>query len=177
MNELIEYVCEMLNIKTSSTFIVADIKKELSGIKNIERYVDFIKENINHIDLKFNTGIQKFTILTKRFKEIEFDESKPKTIESNAFVILKKLNAIRNIAKNEIEKGVHSPLKYIQKDGEKLFEKWELSVIKSIGSESYVIELLERDELEEVLKSIFLKKWKAKISPKNHKIEMSIKRF
>jgi hypothetical protein len=69
----IDYIGQVLSIKTENSFVVNDIKEELTAISNLSanaivEFKAYMKANLADEELKYSNGLQKFIRLSERFK-------------------------------------------------------------------------------------------------------------
>lgn len=69
MNEIIKYLTQLLNIEANNALVVADIADELSQVQEPQNLVRYIRDNMHSKELDFKTGLQKFVLLTRKYKE------------------------------------------------------------------------------------------------------------
>ncbi len=163
MQDLIDYVIEILNIKSDSTFTFADIESELQKINDMGMYREYIRDNLNNYDLKFNTGFQKFIILTKRFERIEEDARLHDTYEkatSYAKVIADKVKQCRELVESSYCGFVN-----IHYNDQRYFEVHELwALYETCHTTDKVIELSRTNNLAEQIHEVYISKYKKKAS-------------
>lgn len=100
MQQLIDYYCGMLNIKADNEFVLADMMCELDKINAIDAQNDFrefVKSKINDYDLQYNTGLQKFMLLSGKFiknKKIELNKDRLEKASETAKELAQKVKAI-----------------------------------------------------------------------------------
>lgn len=68
IEDLLEYLCDLLNIKTENDLVIDDILQELEQLEDGKAFINFVKTNMNHNDYKYLTGFQKFIAMAKKFK-------------------------------------------------------------------------------------------------------------
>lgn len=81
MDEIIEYLVDLLNIKASSRITILDMEDELKTIADFNDYRVYCKSNFNHINLDFMNGFQKFTRLTDMYRAKVVRESSPDRVQ------------------------------------------------------------------------------------------------
>ncbi len=158
MQNLVNYVGSLLNIKIDNPLIIEDMKQELLKVKNLVVYREYIRDNLKHPDVDFSTGFQKFIILTNKYLKMEESVTLPHdTAKAFSKQLSHKVKQTRNIV--EDKNIVFSMLKV---DGEKFFTDKELKALQGIGSVVYIIESSRQNTLEEQLIDLFLGKYIAK---------------
>lgn len=150
MREIIEYVVDILNIKTQSRFTLMDIEEELQNIEDFGLYRQYIRSNINHFDTRYMTGFQKFITLTTRYKKAQELNSLPlDTLEAFSTKLYKKFaDAIYVIRDHEAYLSSHGLEKVKFHGGEQVFTPKEIEVLNAIGSLHYLVNLYELHSLK-----------------------------
>jgi len=136
---LIEYITEILNIKTKSELVILDIRTELQEIEDIVSYKNYIKENLNHIDMQYMKGFQKFIHLTNLYKKEMFEIYNKDRLENavtTAHKIADKVCTISKLSKSKAAKFE----KFKTKDGN-YFTSFEIKQLKRIGTVRECIKL------------------------------------
>ncbi len=144
-NEMVKYIAGILNIKIDTKLIVADMTEELSKVKNLANYRAFIRENLKSADVEYQTGFQKFIILTDKFLGIEEDQALSDTYdrgEAYAKAIAAKVKQVRSLVANE-----NCRFSDIKLEGNMFFEMKELLSLAAVGSTQGVIELSKTHRL------------------------------
>lgn len=161
MQNLINYVSSVLNIKIDNPLVIADMELELHKIDNLVAYREYIRENFNKIEYK--TGFQLFIILTNQYQSIEEMASLPHDL-ANSFSkeLANKVEEARVFLKNELEVGNDKPFSKLTRSGEKFFNPKELKALSELGSAVYLVALAEERRLEDELVKLFLNKYKQK---------------
>lgn len=149
MRDLIEYVAEILNIKTNSDLVILDIKEELESIVDLADYRRFLKTNLNHIDVTYLTGFQKFVKLTEMYRKLyarATNQDRLTGARKSSILLAKK---VRGVATTIYANGTREPSEIMDEinpaeitiGGEPLFTKYELSQIAKVGGLRKSIEL------------------------------------
>ena len=158
MQNLVNYVGSLLNIKIDNPLIIEDMKQELLKVKNLVTYREYIRDNLNHVDMEFKTGFQKFIVLTNKYLKMEESVTLPHdTAKAFSKQLSHKVKQTRNIVE---EKNIVFSMLRI--DGEKFFTEKELKALQGIGSIVYIIESSRNGTLEDELVDLFLGKYIAK---------------
>ena len=158
MKNLVNYVGSLLNIKIDNPLIIEDMKQELLKVKNLVTYREYIRDNLNHVDMEFKTGFQKFIVLTNKYLKQQQDLALPHdTARSFSKQLSHKVKQTRNIVE---EKNIVFSMLRI--DGEKFFTEKELKALQGIGSIVYIIESSRNGTLENELVDLFLGKYISK---------------
>ena len=161
MGEIILYFVELFNIKAESKYTIADMEKELSGVSNLDRLSSHAKDNMNNYDYRFMSGLQKFIMVVKSFKKIEFSEINKDRLfgaEERARIIVEKIKKIDQLVETNINarKGEWDKFK---DDGELTFKKFERDALSKIGDPITVVRLRKsfsgRDPLFDKLVELF----------------------
>ena len=163
MLNLVKYIIEILNIKSDSSFTTMDIESELKKVGDYEMYREYIRDNIENYDLKFNTGFQKFIILTNRFKRIEEDRKLTDTFTkatSYAKIIAEKVELCRS----HVEFSMCG-FKNVFVDNERYFEVHELwALYETCHTTDRAIDLSKTHSLEGEIYDLYISKYKKKAS-------------
>jgi len=163
MQNLSKYIIELLNINTESSFVLADIDAELRKIKHLDTYRHYIRDNLNHIDLEYKTGFQKFILLTNKYLKIE-ERAEAPTDKAKTFAkqLADKFKVARStiISLNNI--GQKNPISSLGIDGVKYFTDKEVTALASLGGVATIIEYSEIGMLENEVMEFFIGKFIAK---------------
>ena len=163
MQLLIEYLTEVLNIKSDNEFVIKDIMTELQKVDDIVAYRKYVRDNIKNIDLAYLTGFQKFIQLTNQYiKQQEETKLPHDTAKSFSENLTKKVYQARTFIKNQLDICNERPFSTLAVDGKKFFNDKELRALAELGSPYLIIELSQNDELEDSLIRLFLNKYIAK---------------
>ncbi len=138
MKRMIKYVAGMLNIQTDSELIVLDMTEELVKIRDVAKYRAYLRKNLVSPDVEYQTGFQKFIILTDKYLSIEEDIALAPYYakgEIAAKRVSDKVKQVRVIVEDE-ECG----FKHIRLDGDQFFTDKELISLAGIGSTQTIID-------------------------------------
>lgn len=134
----VNYIAELLNIKTNSNFIVLDIINELSHIEDTADYIYFLRDNFNNLDVEFMTGFQKFLTLTKKYKLKKYcNDFAIEWIK----ILCEKVKAASSLV-DEFSDVSFLNITYLE-EGERvpLFKEYEIKALEEIGSFSMCVRL------------------------------------
>jgi len=163
MQNLINYTASILNIKIDNPLIIEDMKQELQKVENLVEYREYIRENIKNIDLDYQTGFQKFIILTNKYLNEQEQMKLPNELAQNfSKQLTHKVEQARTFIKNQIELGNEKPFSSLVVDGHKFFTDKELKALLGLGRSSVIVELSEQHKLTDNLITLFLGKFIAK---------------
>ncbi len=163
MQNLIEYIIDLLNVKTNSIYTVADMETELTKIDDFGKYRNYLRNNLKHVDVDFQSGFQKFIILTEKYLATQENAKLPhKTANTFTDKIIHKISQTKVQLKNAIERCEPFPLSraMVKIDGEakKLFEDSEINALCSLKVNSNVIiEMYELGTLKDNLMKTYMK--------------------
>jgi len=158
MHNLIKYVSDILNVKTEGVYTIQDMTEELGKVQDIVAYRGYIKDNIQHIDLDYTTGYQKFIILTRKYLDLEYEASKGIECNQKASKLATKVKVCRNYI--EDTNGAFSAVKTV--DGNLLFDEDDIAMLKRAGSAIFIIEASKCNTLEDRFRKLYKQKSMAK---------------
>lgn len=158
MQNLLKYVSDILNIKTDSPYTIADMQEELESIRDITAYRHYIRDNIDHFDADYKTGFQKFIVLTRKYRALEYDATDGIEINRRAKELTAKVAACRTYIADT--NGAFSTVK--KTDGEYLFDADDIRIMRASGSAMYIIEASRCNTLEEQFRRVLKKEIQAK---------------
>jgi len=64
----VDYITQLLNIKTESELVILDIGNELSQLEDPADFIVYLRKNYNHYHTTYLTGFQKFLFLLELYK-------------------------------------------------------------------------------------------------------------
>jgi len=107
--QVVEYICEVLNIQTSNPLIVLDMVEDLKGIKDMQEFRTNIKSRIANLndDYKYLSGYQKFIKVVNDYK---YNDSNVKD-EAIETYCRKLIDKIRTVSR-AIDESLPSGLRY-----------------------------------------------------------------
>lgn len=149
MEDLIIYLCELLNINTKNKkFIIQDMRYELMSVKHLDGFAKYIRDNANsarfdYANSNFKTGFQKFIILAKEYKaefeDIELSENDKIKIYSYADKLFSKVTTVFDEINFLVQTGkdLHSEqmTRFIYAN----FEEKDRKVLKLIGNRNRLL--------------------------------------
>jgi len=68
LSKQVDYISQLLNIKTESELVVLDIGNELSQLDDPADFIVYLRKNYNHYHTTYLTGFQKFLYLLELYK-------------------------------------------------------------------------------------------------------------
>ncbi len=145
MQNLIEYLMEVLNIKSDNEFVIKDIATELQKVNDIADYRKYVRDNIKNIDLEYLTGFQKFIELTNKYLKQQDDiilGAKFEQGEKYAKELASKVKICRNFVED-----AGCEFSQVSAEGEKLFKEHELKALSKVGSVIAIIEFSKTNRL------------------------------
>lgn len=184
--EILEYLCELLNINLKNKLVSDDILEDLikmSNEYNLNDFRLFIKEKINYERFRYLTGYQKFIAMANEFKKenkLELSEEMQIKALSYSDELFSKVTTILDYVNFELQtKGKSIDdldlFETLKKNG---LESHQLKVIQAIGSKKKVMTLClySKQELKATIESIVYKKAMIKqypqLAPKKEKFEV-----
>lgn len=184
--EILEYLCELLNINLKNKLVSDDILEDLikmSNEYNLNDFRLFIKEKINYERFRYLTGYQKFIAMANEFKKenkLELSEEMQIKALSYSDELFSKVTTILDYVNFELQtKGKSIDdldlFETLKKNG---LESHQLKVIQAIGSKKKVMTLClySKQELMATIESIVYKKAMIKqypsLAPKKEKFEV-----
>lgn len=166
--EILEYLCELLNINLKNKLVSDDILEDLikmSNEYNLNDFRLFIKEKINYERFRYLTGYQKFIAMANEFKKenkLELSEEMQIKALSYSDELFSKVTTILDYVNFELQtKGKSIDdldlFETLKKNG---LENHQLKVIQAIGSKKKVMTLClySKQELKATIESIVYKK-------------------
>ena len=161
MQNLINYVASILNIKIDNPLVITDMEHELQQIEDLAAYREYIRDNFSTVE--YATGFQKFIILTNQYKSMQEMANIPMDVASSfSKTLADKVEEARVFLKNELEVGNDKPFSRLKQEGESYFTDKELAALAELGTARYLVELAELKELEDKLIELFVKKYRQK---------------
>lgn len=184
--EILEYLCELLNINLKNKLVSDDILEDLIKMGNEYNLNDFrlfIKEKINYERFRYLTGYQKFIAMANEFKKenkLELSEEMQIKALSYSDELFSKVTTILDYVNFELQtKGKSIDdldlFETLKKNG---LESHQLKVVQAIGNKKKVMTLClySKQELKATIESIVYKKAMIKQYPqlahKKEKIEV-----
>ncbi len=136
MREVVEYLTNILNIKTDSELVIIDMLDEIRSVKNMAEYRQYIRANINHLGMDYMTGFQKFILLTKKYKERAAREDNTERIEGGNKYALELSEKVRSVSIHVLDKPFLDFDNFVSNRAGIFtdFDKRELSKIGSLAS-------------------------------------------
>lgn len=141
MEELIMHFSDLLNIKIESTFTVADMEEEIKAVKNLVAYRHYIRDNIDHFDLKYKTGIQKFIFLSQKYREQEEAATIAPRLPAAEKFCLELCEKVNAVANNVLDNGGLDYDHFKAPGGGAYFTDYEKKELSSIGLLQWVVRL------------------------------------
>ncbi len=170
-----EYIANYLGLDIGNKLVAKDIAE----IENKEAFIEFIKENINHISLDYKNALQKLTQLKKMYEQ-EQNRDREEKAQKRSQELEEKFKQIKPILIAELEKYKIPRLEYLKNNGKSYFTKFELDTLKNIGDEKYLIRLCNELRLQEAIEKSFLKIIYAKktmLTKIEKKVSLVVKKF
>lgn len=151
-------IANALGLDTKNAQHSVAIDEALIGIDNTNAFYEFCVDKKDGIT--YATKPERLMALSIRYKKLQENAKLPHdTAVAFSGQLAHKVEMVRVMVKNEIEVGRGGVFKAIKTDGHTYFSKQELSALKELGSEGYVIELCEQSKLEEEIIRLFLSKY------------------
>ena len=184
--EILEYLCELLNINLKNKLVSDDILEDLIKMSkeyNLNDFRLFIKEKINYERFRYLTGYQKFIAMANEFKKenkLELSEEMQIKALTYSDELFCKVTTILDYVNFELQtKGKSIDdldlFETLKKNG---LENHHISVLNAVGSkkEIFTLSVYGKDELKLKIASIVHKKALEKQYPqlviKKEKIEV-----
>jgi len=131
MTELIDYLANILNIKTNSDLVILDMQNELQSITDIAHYRAFIRSNLNYLGMEYKTGFQKFIMLTEIYKkQYQVDANRLASSSSFAKQLAEK---VRSVSSYVLENSDLECTNFVNDDG-CIFTDFEQLHLGKVGS-------------------------------------------
>lgn len=173
--QILEYLCELLNINLKNKLVSDDILddlKKMSQEYNLNDFRLFIKDKINYERFKYLTGYQKFIAMANEFKKenkLELSEEmqiKALTYSEDLFKRVTNLLDEVNFELQEKRKDIKelNLKKTFLKNG---FKEHDIKVLRAVGDKNKLMHLSVhgKDELSRIIESIVNKKALIKMYP------------
>ncbi len=163
-NEMVKYIAGILNVKIDSEMIIADMATEISKVRDMSQYRAYLRENLKSTDVEYQTGFQKFIILTDKYLGIEEDQELSGIYdrgEAYAKAIAAKVKQVRTLVAD-----ANCGFRDIKLEGALFFEIKELESLAAVGSTQGVIELSKTHRLAGEIYKNEIKKIKQSRKPK-----------
>ena len=81
VKELVLYIIQLLNIKVDTELVIADIEQDLSTVKDLNLFRNYIKQNLKNSKFEYLTGFQKFIEMFNVYTKLERNELTEKNCE------------------------------------------------------------------------------------------------
>ncbi len=162
-DEITAYLCNVLNIKTDSSYVILDIQEELESISDLAEFRLFIKSHISKVshDLEYMSGFQKFLFLVEKFnnKRLALSDKEFDSISLWCNVLYKKLTWYfgelqwLNPTKEQLKAQIWKNHQYEDKD---LISPKEEQVVDIIGDtfELYRLATQRKNELQDKIREV-----------------------
>ena len=150
MKAKIEYIANYLGINVSNQYALADIGE----IRDIDKFIVFMKSNIKNTRLDFLNPLQKLTELKKMFEIEEHNDRLDKAL-SEAYKLADKVRDVKPLIKKEIESGKLPKLDELKLNGENYFSNFEIKTLSKIGDFRKICFLDDNFKLEDELSNVF----------------------
>jgi len=167
MDKILDYIGELLNIKSNNELTASKMVSELNQISNKTDFLNFLEDNYNDIDFKYLSGFQTFIEVTKRYKKQEYEKINKESIEKGSakyLTLCKKVNDVRvpyNSYLNHHGKELNYE-SFQDANGNDAFTKEDISILSRVGSITTCLSLQRQasgsDELFNRLESDFRKR-------------------
>lgn len=173
--EILEYICELLNINLKNKLVSDKILmtlKDMSVSYDLVKFGDFLESSFNYERFRYLTGYQKFLSMANEFKrdnELKLsDEMENKALDKSNELFSKLTNFIDTcyLDCQELGKNIYN-LDLEQTLLKQGFEKYQISIIRAIGSKENTINLClyGKEDLRARIESIVNKKALMKMYP------------
>ena len=134
---IVNYLCEVLNIKTDNTLIVLDMVEDLKTIKDLAEFKNYIKSRVANLndDYRYLTGYQKFIKLVDNFNGEKEDQLKLTVLDGVEEKVNKLINKCR-LAYNTLDDKMPRGYPYEKVSYENIpnyFDKAEVNLLEQIG--------------------------------------------
>lgn len=153
-------IAGLLGLDTSSARDTQMIAYCCEGIEDVWAFIEYCKDK--HNGISYAKPTQKLSTLSENYKKIEYEsqmEERYKKIGIEVSLIVEKVKNTKNYIKYDDAKWQELN---IARTSECYFSDKEQKLLRAIGSEKYVVELLETHKLDDEL----LKIWKKSLEPK-----------
>ncbi|MFA5501857.1 MAG: hypothetical protein WC253_04380 [Sulfurovaceae bacterium] len=150
----------VLGLDTSTPKDTQMIAYCCEGIEDMWAFIDYCKDKYNGIS--YAKPAQKLSTLSENYKKIEYEvkmKERYKKIGIEVSLLIEKIKDTKNYIKHDNAKWQELN---IAGTSECYFSNKEQKLLKALGSEKYVVELLETHKLDDEL----LKIWKKSLEPK-----------
>lgn len=132
----VNYICHFLGLDVKGNDYIA---LDLAQIPKKQEFIIFMKENANHIDLKFLNPLQKLNKLKAMIND-HTNLSRLQKADDESVKLADKVRAIKCAVKNATRQTDYKHIRH--KDSKKYyFSKFETEVLSKIGDLRYVVML------------------------------------
>lgn len=153
----VNYICHFLGLDVKNNDYIA---LDLAEIPKKQEFIIFMRENNNHIDLKYLNPLQKLNKLKSMFNE-HINATRLQKADDESYLLAKKVRELRCQVKNSYENFRYDGFK-IKSTNEPYFSKFEIQVLSKIGNIRYLLRLDDiyklENEIYKAFKSIILTK-------------------
>ncbi len=137
LEKQIDYIAQLLNIKTQSELVILDISNELFQLDDPGDFIVYLRKNYNHFNTNYLTGFQKFLYLLDLYKNKSISE---KSIDEITLMCQKVNNVGRQLGENTqanfediFSKDANGTSRY--------FTQKEIEILSLIGNLGYCVRL------------------------------------
>lgn len=162
--QIVKYVIDVLNIKVESELALIEINNDINDMDYPKQFLTFLRDRMNVSGYEYQTGFQKFVILSKQYKQKEFEElnrTKIKKMGSAAERLANKVKEIDMMVLNA-QNNNHQWDKFKLTTGEQYFTDKEIKALSTIGTVLHCVRLQRsvsgRDMLSERLEELFVER-------------------
>ncbi len=162
--QIVKYVIDLLNIKVESELALIEINNEINAMTYPKAFLTFLRDRMNVSGYEYQTGFQKFVILSKQYKQKELEELNRTKIEkmgTAAERLASKVHEIDTMVLNA-QNDNHQWGKFKLSTGEQYFTDKEIKALSTIGSPLHCVRLQRsvsgRDMLCERLEELFVER-------------------
>ncbi|MFA5501645.1 MAG: hypothetical protein WC253_03300 [Sulfurovaceae bacterium] len=137
LSKQVDYISQLLNIKTESELVILDIGNKLSQLDDPADFIVYLRKNYNHYHTTYLTGFQKFLYLLELYKN--------KTISNKGVdeikLMAEKINIVSRLLGEHTEANFEDIFSKDANGKLKYFTQREIEILSLIGNLGYCIRL------------------------------------
>lgn len=140
INNLIEYITNILSIKKENIYLIDDMVEELESISDLKAFKDYLKAKITTDPYKYLNGYQKFMRAIAEYKNLG-SESKDEVIEKYCQKLLDKIRDTSRAIDENLPSGLRfndfaevATFDNFKTNGDCAFTMKEQQLLNEVGS-------------------------------------------
>ena len=162
--QIIDYVCEVLNINTSNTLIILDMIEDLKEVKDLAEFKKVLKDRVGNLndEYKYLSGYQKFAKIVRDFKKQDSNIADDKIVN----YCKKLVDKCRHSSCSAYDAKPHgynfndfidtAKFESFKSNSEPVFNEKEIELLESVGGcKRWLKDYDENKFLEDLIESVY----------------------